>query len=92
MPIKPKSTPVHVLEDFRKILAFAASAGDTISEREALDVIKAIARAHVAPSSMSAAVARHVDRVREILDAGRQPRGGHNACEGSDDDRSAPHG
>lgn len=55
------------LDDFRKILAFAASAGKTITADEALDVIKALARRHVIPSTWNEAIARHVERVREIL-------------------------
>jgi hypothetical protein len=35
------------LEDWRKVLAFASSAGDTISEREALEAIRAIARRRI---------------------------------------------
>jgi hypothetical protein len=34
-------------EDYRKILSCAGSAGDTISEREALELIKSIARGHL---------------------------------------------
>jgi hypothetical protein len=54
-------------DDFAKILAFAASAGETLTEREALDVIKAIARAHVRPSTVNAALARHVRRIVSIV-------------------------
>lgn len=35
------------VEDYRKILSFAASAGDTITVPEALDVIKSICRNHL---------------------------------------------
>jgi hypothetical protein len=70
----PTTTKINTIEletmraAFRKILAFASSAGDTITNRDALEVIKAVAREHVAATPKATAIRRHVDRVREILE------------------------
>lgn len=57
---------------FRKILSLSSSAGHTITNRDALDVIRDIAGKQVALEAGGAfggALRRHVARVREILAA-----------------------
>ena len=54
-------------EGYRKIVAFASSAGVTITNRDALAVIKDIAAELAAPTTRTGAIARHVERVRFIL-------------------------
>jgi hypothetical protein len=39
--------PCAQVDDWRKVLSFCTSAGDTLSEREALEVIRAIARRRI---------------------------------------------
>jgi len=65
------SIPTALVEDFRKILAFASSAGDTITNRDALEVIRSICHARLGTDERAAAVGRHVHRVSEILGVGR---------------------
>lgn len=77
MPIQPAR---NASDDFAKILAFAASAGETLTEREALDVIKAIARAHVRPSRVNAALAAHVRRMVGIVTGSERGRAIVEAC------------
>jgi hypothetical protein len=52
---------------FRKILALSSSAGKTITNRDALEVIRALAAQHIAERPVVGALRRHVERVREIL-------------------------
>lgn len=85
MPMRPKQRPPAMSEatanDYRKILAFASSAlaaAPTLTEREALEVIAAIARAHVAPGATTLAIARHLDRVAAEI-AGGSHRAKENA-------------
>lgn len=53
---------------FSKILATASSAGVSATNRDALEVIKAIAREQVIRTPRMSAIRRHVDRVRDILE------------------------
>jgi len=57
--------PESVADDYRKILAFAASAGDTIPEGDALEVIRSICTARLHGDERAAAIARHGERVLE---------------------------
>jgi hypothetical protein len=53
---------------FRTILATASSAGVTATNRDAIEVIRAVAREQVARTPVASAIRRHVDRVRAILE------------------------
>lgn len=53
----------------RKILSFATiSAGSALTDRERLEVIRVLARERVVGGRVAAALRRHVDRVRAVLD------------------------
>ena len=56
---------------FRKILAFASSAGQSITNRDALEVIRSICIARLEGDARAAAVVRHADRVRLALELER---------------------
>lgn len=58
--------------DLEKVLSFAASAGQMITNRDALEVIKSICVARLHGDIRAAALARHAETVRELEAA---PRG-----------------
>jgi hypothetical protein len=59
-------------DTFRKILSFASSAGDTITNRDAIEVIRSLCHERLGTSDRAAAVVRHVERVRALLEDGRR--------------------
>lgn len=65
-------TPVPMTEstanDYRKILAFASSAGKTISAADALEVIRSICRERLHDDKRAAAIVRHGDRIRDLVE------------------------
>ena len=67
-----KTSPPRIDDEttFRKILSFASSAGTTITNRDALEVIRSICHARLGTDERASAIARHVDRVAEALDRG----------------------
>ena len=52
-------------EELRRVQSFAASAGQTITPRDACEVIRAICAATLTETPRAVAVAAHVDRVLE---------------------------
>lgn len=66
MPRTPLTTGA-LLTDLRKVLSFASSAGQTITNRDALEVIKSICRARLHGDDRAAALAEHAERVREVF-------------------------
>lgn len=71
MPMRPKQRPAPMSEttanDYRKILAFASSAGKTISGADALEVIRSICLERLAGDRRAAAIVRHAERVDELM-------------------------
>ena len=66
----PKPTDrVSDADTYRKILAFATSAGQTITNRDALEVIRSLCRERLGLSKpVDGAIARHAERVRDALE------------------------
>lgn len=64
------AVPEAVANDYRKILAFASSAGHTISGADALEVIKSICLERLHGDERAAAIVRHAERVRALLASG----------------------
>jgi IS1 family transposase len=63
----PKNDRIDDATTFRKILSFATSAGVTITNRDALEVIKSLCHERLGTNTRAAAIARHALRVSDTL-------------------------
>lgn len=72
MPRTPPPVPMSesTANDLRKILAFASSAGKTISGADALEVIKSICIERLHGDTRAAAIVAHAERVALLLAGG----------------------
>ena len=57
--------------DLRKVQSFAASAGLTITPRDALEVIRSICASSLTGDNRAAAIVAHADRVADALEVAR---------------------